>query len=247
MSIMNYANLASYEDETAAAIHTLDSLVQPPNPQRSIEATVMLASLKAFPRPGVSATDLAADKTQARELFDRALKGIEIDGAKHGASKASRNITEDLDMHLEMARLWQGDGGNPERVFKSYREALRISEASDENEVVDPRLVNNIGVLEHLDGRMGEARKCYEKALTKVASSGDAKASEAMSTSILYNLARVYEDEGETVLAKDAYDKLLSRHPEYIDGTFSHPLRRALGVDANPSQNPSSTHASLTQ
>ncbi|KAH6914432.1 pol II transcription elongation factor [Coprinopsis sp. MPI-PUGE-AT-0042] len=216
------AQLQMLFDETPAAIHTLDTLVQPPNPQRSIEATVMLASLKAFPRPGVSATDLALDKTQARELFDRALKGIEIDGAKHGASKASRNITEDLDMHLEMARLWQGDGGNTERVFKSFKEALRISEATSENggsEAVDPRLVNNIGVLEHLDGRMGEARKCYEKALTRVASSasGDAKASEAMSTSILYNLARVYEDEGETVLAKDAYDKLLSRHPEYID------------------------------
>ena len=144
----------------------------------------MLASLKAFPRPGVSASDLATDKTQARELFDRALKGIEIDGAKHGASKASRNITEDMDMHLEMARLWQGEGGNTERVFKSYKEALRISEVPAEGKEVeiDPRLVNNIGVLEHLDSKFGEARKCYEKALTTVASNagGDAKVSEAM-------------------------------------------------------------------
>jgi RNA polymerase-associated protein CTR9 len=39
-----------------------------------------------------------------------------------------------------------------------------------------------------------------------------------MSTSMLYNLARVYEDGGDVAMAKEAYDKLLARHPEYVDG-----------------------------
>ena len=32
-------------------------------------------------------------------------------------------------------------------------------------------------------------------------------------STVLYNFARVYEVEGEDDLAKDAYEKLLSRHP----------------------------------
>ncbi|KAG1763429.1 hypothetical protein EV702DRAFT_1157860 [Suillus placidus] len=33
-----------------------------------------------------------------------------------------------------------------------------------------------------------------------------------MSTSMLYNLARVYKDGGDVAMAKEAYDKLLARH-----------------------------------
>ncbi|TFK25227.1 RNA polymerase II-associated protein [Coprinopsis marcescibilis] len=205
------AQLQMHYDETPAAIHTLDTLLQQPNAQRSVEATVMLASLRACPREGVIAYDLAQEQARARDLFDRALKGIEIDGARSGPSKASRNITEDLEMHLEIARLWQGE--NIERVGKAYEEAMRISEASGD---IDPRLINNISALKHLDGRFSEARALYETALMKTATLQSTD-TESMSTSMLYNLARVYEDEGETTLAKSAYDKLLSRHPEYID------------------------------
>lgn len=66
----------------------------------------------------------------------------------------------------------------------------------------------------------------YERALTGVSAlSGSAAGvkgadGEAMSTSILYNLARMYEDVGEHTMAGEAYDKLLERHPEYVDGRF---------------------------
>lgn len=36
----------------------------------------------------------------------------------------------------------------------------------------------------------------------------------------MYNLARAYEDQGEVSLAKEAFEKLVSRHPEYIDGGY---------------------------
>jgi RNA polymerase-associated protein CTR9 len=182
----------------------------------------MLASLRACPRPGVSSAEVAQEKKRARELYDRALKGLEIDDARHGPSKASRNITDDIEMHIEIARLWQGE--NIDRVGKAYREALQISEAAGNS---DPRLVNNVGGLEHLDGRLSEARALYESALTKAAVSTSGSA-EAMSTSILYNLARVYEDQGDVDLAKEAYEKLLSRHPEYVDGESCLPLAFSL-------------------
>ncbi|KAJ7502428.1 RNA polymerase II-associated protein [Mycena galericulata] len=208
------AQMQMQNDEMAAAIHTLDTLLQPPNPQSSLEATVMLASLRAFPRPGVSSSDVAQERAKARELFDRVTKVLEVEDARvngHGPSRASRSIGNDVDLHAEIARLWQGE--NLDRVGKSLKEALRISEASGKR---DPRLLNNLGALQQFDGNLAEARELYEAALTCTTTSSSDIA-ESMSTSILYNLARVYEEEGRDDLAKDAYEKLLLRHPEYVD------------------------------
>jgi RNA polymerase-associated protein CTR9 len=99
---------------------------------------------------------------------------------------------------------------------KALKEALRVSQASGET---NPRLVNNIAVLHHLEGNLIEARKMYESALTSVTTLPVDNA-EALSTTVLYNLARVYEDQGDENFARDAYEKLLSRHPEYVDGVF---------------------------
>jgi RNA polymerase-associated protein CTR9 len=107
---------------------------------------------------------------------------------------------------------------------RALREALRISEAGGQ---VDPRLLNNLGALYHLEGNLGEARGMYESALTSAAGLGP-EVGEGMSTSMLYNLARVYEDTGDEVMAKEAYDKLLSRHPEYVDGMLLCGVRSVL-------------------
>lgn len=212
-------------DEMAGAIHVLDKLMEPPNPQRSPEVTAMLASLRAHPRAGLPSAEVLADKTKARGLFDRVIRS--------GSSPNDRRnplIEDDLQMYLEVARLWaQSDDTSTassatatpqqamERTLGAMREAVRVD--GD-----DPRLLNNLGALLHLEGKFGEAREFYETALIKVAAGASGSASgtrvdpESTSTTILYNLARVYEDEGEAGMAKEAYDKLLSRHPEYVDG-----------------------------
>ncbi|KAL4073760.1 hypothetical protein V8B97DRAFT_1238806 [Scleroderma yunnanense] len=210
------AQMQMRNDEIPAAIHTLDTLIQPPNPQRSVEATVMLASLRAHPRPGVSSADAAQEKVRARELFDRATKMLEHDDSRSNgnsvtSARVAAAIADDQDMHVEIARLWQEE--NTERTARALGEALRISEAGDQ---IDPRLLNNLGALQHMEGNIEIAQTRYEKALTVAASIGG-ESGEAMSTSILYNLARVYEDNGDLITANEAYEKLLARHPEYVD------------------------------
>lgn len=177
----------------------------------------MLASLRAHPRPGVSSADVAQEKLKARELFDRVIKVIEQDDARanghaSGPNRTSTVLNDDMEMHVEIARLWQDD--NVERTARAFRDASRVSAANGE---VDPRLLNNLGALQHMEANLVEARTMYEDALIKAATSS-AEKGEAMSTSILYNLARVYEESGDHAMAKEAYDKLLSRHPEYVDG-----------------------------
>ena len=84
----------------------------------------------------------------------------------------------------------------------------------------EPRLLNNLTVLKHLEGDVGGARGLYETALTTATGLG-AEEGEGVATTILYNLAITYEDQHETGIAKEAYDKLLYRHPEYVDGISS--------------------------
>ncbi|KAK1229557.1 protein required for normal CLN1 and CLN2 G1 cyclin expression [Marasmius sp. AFHP31] len=217
IAAIGVAQMQMNNDEMAGAIHTLDTLLQPPNPQKCNEAVVMLASLRAFPRPGVSSSDIEKERMKARELFDRITKTLESDDLKanghgqHGGNRIPRALADDMAMYVEIAKLWQSE--SLERTTKALKEALRIGEASGS---IEPRILNNLGALHHLEERYADARVMYEKALTTVSSMTSENA-ESMSTSILYNLARVYEDQEDDALAKEAYDKLLSRHPEYND------------------------------
>lgn len=209
-------------DETFAAIHTLDNLLQPPNTGRSAEAAAMLASLRAHPRPGVSSSEQVKEKAKARELFDRVSKMLSLPEQTHQPlnghaatlTRSHRRVAEDVELHAEIAKLsYQEDMGRVERAFQ---EAVQLSETSGRT---DPRLLNNLAALRHLSGHLDDARLMYERALTDASSQGT-RESDSMATSILYNLARAYEDQGEHTMAKDAYEKLLSRHPEYVDGAL---------------------------
>ena len=214
--------LILFLDEPFAAMHTLDNLLQPPNTGRSAEAAAMLASLRAYPRPGVSSSDQAKEKVKARELYDRVCKMLSLPEQAHQPlngqtatlTRSHRRVAEDVELHAEIAKLfYQEDLG---RVERAYQEAVRLCEAAGRT---DPRLINNLSALRHLTGHLDEARSMYERALTDASGQGT-RESDSMATSILYNLARVYEDQGEDTMAKDAYEKLLSRHPEYVDGVL---------------------------
>ncbi|KAI6106558.1 hypothetical protein EDD16DRAFT_1713360 [Pisolithus croceorrhizus] len=106
LGAIGMAQIQMHNDEIPGAIHTLDMLIQPPNPQRSVEATVMLASLCVHPRPGVSSSDAAQEKVHACELFDCATKVLEHEdthpnGNANVSTRAAAATADDLEMHLE--------------------------------------------------------------------------------------------------------------------------------------------------
>ncbi|KAG8810480.1 hypothetical protein FRC17_002919 [Serendipita sp. 399] len=208
--------------ETAAAIHVLDTMLSGPESQHTTEAIIMLASLRASERAGLSSSESAADKVKARELYERVKKSAAPQ--TNGASKMINGATppvkkaawmHDMEMHLELARLWEME--DLQKALSAYQDARSISVSTPKG--VDPRIVNNIAVLVHLENNLNEARSLYEESLGLVSTTWAAdEQMDAMSTTVLYNLARIYEDQGEMSTAKEAYEKLLQRHPEYIDG-----------------------------
>ena len=210
-------------DEVSAAMHSLETLIQAQNQTPSIEATAMLASIRAVPRPGMSSTEIAQAKLNARELYDKVAKALHLPEASHqvtnghanALTRSQRKVAEDVELHVEIAKLWFEEDSS--RAERGLQEALRLSERDGK---ASPRLVNNLGALQHMAARYESARPLYERSLMDATSSGNA-ADEGASTTILYNLARLYEDQGDNTAAKAAYEKLLSRHPEYTDGANS--------------------------
>ena len=173
---------------------------------------IMLASLRAHRRRGVSSADAANEKLRARDLFERVVKEIQMPDADD-KPRTVRGLGDDVDLWVELSRLWEGD--SLEKTSRALKEALRISREKSGEDGEDARLLNNLAALRHLEGNPEAARVLYECAITIAAKNG-----EELSTTILYNLARCYEDLREVPMAQEAYDKLLVRHPEYIDGTI---------------------------
>lgn len=199
--------LSTILDEIPAAIHSLDTALAQKGD--CVEANIMLASICSNPGPSYSSADAAADRRKARDIFDKLGRAV-------GASKnrALRYLGDDPDIHGDIAALWQNE--NLDRAARAYREASRIRVAQNPGEPVDPRLLNNLGVVTHLEGDLAQAQALYEDAITSAAAA--TSDSDSMISTIMYNLARVYEEQGDSNKAREAYEKLLGKHPEYIDG-----------------------------
>jgi RNA polymerase-associated protein CTR9 len=178
----------------------------------------------------LSAADAVTEKLRAKELYERVMKILDspsfaTDSSKqHQLSRSAKSVlhlAEDVDMYVEIAALWQRD--NLDRTGKSLKDAVRVnnvktkSASASASNVSTPKLLNNLAAVRHMEGLFAEARALYEEALPFALTEGSID-SEASSVTILYNLARVYEDLAEHNMARDAYLKLLGRHPEYVDG-----------------------------
>jgi Tfp pilus assembly protein PilF len=88
---------------------------------------------------------------------------------------------DNVEMHIEFFHLLQSE--NLDRTGKTFCKAVWISEEGH----VDPRFLNNLGMILHLQLWFEEAQTMYENALVGTSILGTEV--EAMSTSMLYNLA----------------------------------------------------------
>ncbi|KAG8733688.1 hypothetical protein FRC11_004002 [Ceratobasidium sp. 423] len=193
------AQMHVHADELSAAIHVLDKLVQR---NACIEASAFLASLRALPRRALSATDAAAEQAKAKEMFDKVLRMVD-----NGAGSGAGGVASDRDMYVEIARLWQKD--NVDKAMKALAQAVKLAGSPD------PRLINNVAVMRHMEGDLAAAKAGYEEAaMIGGGDSGD------VVTTVLYNLGRLHEDLGDATMAGEVFDKLLARHPEYVDATL---------------------------
>ncbi|KAF2205580.1 hypothetical protein GQ43DRAFT_459850 [Delitschia confertaspora ATCC 74209] len=211
------------------------------------EAQTLLGTLYA---EDVFSTQAAKSKEDKSAEWKKAVQHLEQ------VSKAWRDpnkkFTPDSAVLLNLARLYEAE--YPEKSLKCLEEVeqMEIDEIPEEDypegidsmaetvkkaalrEFLPPQLLNNMACFHYQAERYSQARELYQTALNACVKAGDKDQSidtDALVTSISYNLARTYEAEGALDEAKTVYEGLLNRHDDYIDAQ----IRLAyIGLRQNP-------------
>ncbi|KAL5121693.1 protein required for normal CLN1 and CLN2 G1 cyclin expression [Pleosporales sp. CAS-2024a] len=147
-----------------------------------------------------------------------------------------KKATPDQSVLLNLARLYETN--HPEKSLKCLEEVEQMEldaipqedypeDIEEEYEIkaalrelLPPQLLNNMACFHFQAERYVRARELFQAALNacvKAATRDESIDTDALVTSISYNLGRCYEAENMLDEAKDVYENLLKRHTDYID------------------------------
>ncbi|KAG0144668.1 hypothetical protein CROQUDRAFT_47010 [Cronartium quercuum f. sp. fusiforme G11] len=223
--VLGVAQIMVAQNEYGLALNTFENVLR--RQPRCIEALANLAALRthlAF--TSSSSTEAAAEKIKARDLYEQITRLFATRIKKANASADDpgfmppriREVASDPDLYIDIARLSTDiDIG---RALKGYSQSLTVRK--DLEKPIPAMLFNNIGVLDWKNGNLREAQEQIECALAATASAvvGDEmerETNERAAVCMLYNLGVVCEDSGDKDKSKDIYERILLRHPEYVD------------------------------
>ncbi|POW05646.1 hypothetical protein PSTT_09584 [Puccinia striiformis] len=224
-AILGVAQISVVRNELSLAINMFENVLR--RQPRCIEALSNLAALRthlAF--TSSSSTEASSEKAKAKELYEQItrlfatrVKTSPIDPGDEGIMPPRiREVASDPDLYIEIARLSCDTDIN--RALKAYRQSLTVRE--DLGKSIPAMLLNNIGVLEWKNGNLTEAQERIESALAATASAvvGDEterEINERTAVCMLFNLGVICEQANDKEKAKDIYERILARHPEYVD------------------------------
>ncbi|OAV97922.1 hypothetical protein PTTG_03149 [Puccinia triticina 1-1 BBBD Race 1] len=224
-AILGVAQICVARNEVSIAINMFENVLRrQPN---CIEALANLAALRthmAFTT--TSSTEGSSEKTKAKELYEQITRlfATRVKTSSRNPDDEGvmppriREVASDPDLYIEIARL--SSDADINRALKAYRQSLTVRE--DLGKPIPAMLLNNIGVLEWKNGHLAEARDRIESALAATASAvvGDEterEINERTAVCMLFNLGVICEQAKDKAKAKDIYERILLRHPEYVD------------------------------
>ncbi|PGH23191.1 hypothetical protein AJ80_02721 [Polytolypa hystricis UAMH7299] len=147
-----------------------------------------------------------------------------------------KRILPDESVLLYLARLYEG--AQPDKSMQCLQqvEKMQLSQVPDEDrpedvedeeamtnllrETLAPQLLNNMGCFLYQAEKIEQARSMLQTALNACVKSRekeDGTDTDALVTTISYNLARTYEAAGLQDEAKKVYEGLLERHSDYTE------------------------------
>ncbi|KAH9842239.1 tetratricopeptide repeat protein 1-like [Teratosphaeria destructans] len=201
--------------------------------QKNLEAMTLLGILYA---EDVFANQAAGGKEDKSAEHKKAI-GL-LEGVRIAWKDPKRKASPDSAVLLNLARLYEQEA--PDRALACLQqvEKMEVDDIADDDErlpdemgdaqeeerakreLLSPQLLNNIGCFHFQASQYTQAREDFQTALNSCVKMGErdeAVDTDALVTSISYNLARTYEAEGLNDEAKKVYQGLLERHPDYID------------------------------
>lgn len=203
---------------------------------KSVEVMTLLGILNAEDVFAAQASGVKEDKSLERKkaigLFEQ---------VRNAWKDTKKKITPDPTVLLNLARLYETE--YPDRALACLQqvEDMELSEIAEDDErlpddvgdevaerrarreLLSPQLLNNVGCFRFRAEKYTMARDDFQTALNACVKLGNYDSeidTDALVTTISYNLARTYEAEGLNDEAAKVYSGLLERHSDYVDATI---------------------------
>jgi RNA polymerase-associated protein CTR9 len=225
------AQLKTLMNDLDGAKFRLEKLI---SANKSVEAMTLLGILHA---EEVFASQAAGSKEEKGEARKKAIALLE--SVRVAWKDSKKNISPDSSVLLNLARLYEQDQPDKALACLQQVEQLELDEVKDEDlpddleddgaklaakrEMLSPQLLNNIGCFHFQAERFTQAQENFQAALrssVSISNKDDSVDTDALVSTISYNLGRTYEAEGIEDEAEKIYKQLLSRHPDYIDANI---------------------------
>lgn len=147
-----------------------------------------------------------------------------------------KKLSPDESVLLYLARLYEGVAPDKSMQCLQHVEQMQLSQLPDSERPEDiedeeaitnilrenlaPQLLNNMGCFLYVADKIEQARNMFQTALNacvKTKEKDDVMDTDALVTTISYNLARTYEAATMPDEAKKVYEGLLERHSDYTE------------------------------
>ncbi|KAI2642906.1 hypothetical protein GGS21DRAFT_500152 [Xylaria nigripes] len=226
------AQLSVLNNDLGEAKLRLEKLIQPASKQeRNYEAMILLGTLYA---EEVFANQLAASKEDKSAEMRKAIDYLEQ--VRMAWKDPKKNLSPDSSILLNLARLYEKS--QPEKALQCLLQVEQLeldqiisSEYPDETEDASelrnklrknlpPQLLNNIGCFYSQAEKHDPATEMFQAALSscmRIGDRGEDIDTDALVTTISFNLGRSYESQGLTDKAIEVYEQLIARHDDYTD------------------------------
>ena len=197
---------------------------------KSVEAMMLLGALHAEDVFKNQASGSKEDKSAEAKKAVALLEAVRI-----AWKDSQKKLTPDSSVLVYLARLYEVD--QPEKSLQCLQEVEQISindlpdkDMPDDVDVeayavrlreqLSPQLLNNIGCFLYQAEKHDLSKNFFQTALNACVKAGekdDNIDTDALVTTISFNLARIYEAGGLLDEAKQIYEGLLARHNDYTD------------------------------
>lgn len=200
---------------------------------KNVESMTLLGTIYA---EEVFANQYAAVKEDKTNEYKKAIGFLE--SVRTAWKDSKKHIIPDASVLLNLARLYEVD--QPERSLQCLAQVEQIEYDSipDDRKPKDieteaavrakireelpPQLLNNMGCFQYQVEKFDQAREMFQLALNACITVGEKQKeveidTDALVTTISFNLGRTYEASGLLDEAKTVYDGLLARHSDYTD------------------------------
>ncbi|KAF3922234.1 hypothetical protein ABW20_dc0100984 [Dactylellina cionopaga] len=187
---------------------------------KCLEAMMVLGTLYAE-EVFMAESQAGVNRDEKSEERKKAINYLEA--VRSSWKDPKKHMTPSVSVLLTLARLYEVEA--QEKSLTCLQQVADLErEASDDTEpMLAPQLLNNIGVFNYNMGKWDEARDHFQTALNNCVAMGakdESLDTDALVTTLTYNLARLEEAAGNTDEAIKLYEGLLARHSDYTEAAM---------------------------